>query len=324
MNKNDENRDLEMGNVETNEEIAREARGYRSITSMLKKTRVMLLACVATVIGVYPLQTFAAGSVVLWNKLGSPAEVNHSEIGSPLNYYDPSVDGGSGCCDVIGNIQFVPGKFGNAVTLGDGNYYSTARVHALTLRDLSTVLNPEHGTIAVWYNEMSHPVDWVNGGYRIFDGGYGLDSPVSFDRFDGILNANIRFGGSDNALQGDFAPILNEWTHIALVWDRSGIDGTGDTVRLYVNGAEIGAIQSSSWGTDFNGNHADIAGGQDFMANRFALDNLVIYSDAKTDFSDRFNENPTTSIPEPETYAMLLAGLGLLGFMARRRKESNV
>jgi len=30
--------------------------------------------------------------------------------------------------------------------------------------------------------------------------------------------------------------------------------------------------------------------------------------------------NVTTPIPEPETYAMLLAGLGLLGFAARRRK----
>lgn len=30
------------------------------------------------------------------------------------------------------------------------------------------------------------------------------------------------------------------------------------------------------------------------------------------------------AIPEPETYAMLLAGLGLLGFMARRRKETEV
>jgi hypothetical protein len=30
----------------------------------------------------------------------------------------------------------------------------------------------------------------------------------------------------------------------------------------------------------------------------------------------------TAAIPEPETYAMLLAGLGLLGFMARRRRQN--
>lgn len=37
----------------------------------------------------------------------------------------------------------------------------------------------------------------------------------------------------------------------------------------------------------------------------FAMDNLII-----------------NAIPEPETYAMFLAGLGLLGFMSRRRKNS--
>jgi hypothetical protein len=31
-------------------------------------------------------------------------------------------------------------------------------------------------------------------------------------------------------------------------------------------------------------------------------------------------ERVLESVPEPETYAMLLAGLGLLGFTARRRK----
>ena len=30
--------------------------------------------------------------------------------------------------------------------------------------------------------------------------------------------------------------------------------------------------------------------------------------------------SPMAAVPEPETYAMLVAGLGLLGFMARRRK----
>jgi len=32
---------------------------------------------------------------------------------------------------------------------------------------------------------------------------------------------------------------------------------------------------------------------------------------------------PPTAIPEPETYAMMLAGLGLLGFIARRRSRNQ-
>jgi hypothetical protein len=32
----------------------------------------------------------------------------------------------------------------------------------------------------------------------------------------------------------------------------------------------------------------------------------------------------THQIPEPETYAMLLAGLGLMGFVARRRKQNSI
>jgi len=31
-----------------------------------------------------------------------------------------------------------------------------------------------------------------------------------------------------------------------------------------------------------------------------------------------------TPVPEPETYAMLLAGLGLMGFVARRRKSRGL
>ena len=43
-----------------------------------------------------------------------------------------------------------------------------------------------------------------------------------------------------------------------------------------------------------------------------------------TRFDSTDDYTSMTAIPEPATYAMLLTGLGLLGFMARRRKESAV
>ena len=45
--------------------------------------------------------------------------------------------------------------------------------------------------------------------------------------------------------------------------------------------------------------------------------NLTIFA---RDLSKTAFQVPTTPVPEPETYAMLLAGLGLIGFMSRRRK----
>jgi hypothetical protein len=46
-----------------------------------------------------------------------------------------------------------------------------------------------------------------------------------------------------------------------------------------------------------------------------------LYGGGDFDYNDHmFSFTNVSAIPEPETYAMLLAGLGLLGFAARRRK----
>ena len=38
-------------------------------------------------------------------------------------------------------------------------------------------------------------------------------------------------------------------------------------------------------------------------------------------YQDLITVSPVSAVPEPETYAMMLAGLGLMGFAARRRKS---
>ena len=49
--------------------------------------------------------------------------------------------------------------------------------------------------------------------------------------------------------------------------------------------------------------------------------NLV--SDTSGAFGGAVMMSPTAPVPEPETYGMMLAGLGVLGFLARRRKAAN-
>jgi hypothetical protein len=41
----------------------------------------------------------------------------------------------------------------------------------------------------------------------------------------------------------------------------------------------------------------------------------------KLNSTGSFAGTVTATVPEPETYAMMLAGLGALGFLARRRKS---
>ena len=171
-----------------------------------------------------------------------------------------------------------------------------ARVHGLVLRGVSSVVNAEGGTIAVWYKERQRPVAFQHNLYKLFDGGFGLESPLQLannaEDTLGNLSFAVIFGGEPNVVHAPFSPPLDTWVHVAAVWDRAGIDGTSETARLYVDGVKVSAITTSTWGTTFQGNRADIAGGGDFMEDRFALDNLIIYDCAKTDLSDRFDEWP--------------------------------
>jgi hypothetical protein len=59
------------------------------------------------------------------------------------------------------------------------------------------------------------------------------------------------------------------------------------------------------------------------LAGQSLTDGILFHArwTGASDGAESFFIVSTPAIPEPETYAMMLAGLGLLGFVARRRRE---
>lgn len=118
-------------------------------------------------------------------------------------------------------------------------------------------------------------------------------------------------------------------TQIGAVYDISfDVGAFGGTSRVqFTAGSFIAPLASasstsgSSW-TTFNSSFTatgltttiDLLGmAASANGNYIGLDNVVVTLNHVA--------NP---VPEPETYAMMLAGLGLLGFVARRRKQKAV
>jgi hypothetical protein len=92
----------------------------------------------------------------------------------------------------------------------------------------------------------------------------------------------------------------------------SGTGGTaGDT--LVTSGSSLQSGEVDVWTLSSD----SLAAGDYYV---LVSGNLV--SDTSASFGGAVMLAPTAPVPEPETYGMMLAGLGVLGFLARRRKAA--
>ncbi len=121
-------------------------------------------------------------------------------------------------------------------------------------------------------------------------------------------------GFSDNSGQGVEQTISTlAGTTYRLSFDYwTGSDVIPSSIDVFVNGVQI--VNELTSGLDSlprTYNYTFIATGATTL--KFLSGDLVVAND--------IDNVSVSAIPEPETYAMLLAGLGLVGFAARRRKQ---
>lgn len=100
---------------------------------------------------------------------------------------------------------------------------------------------------------------------------------------------------------------------------RAGVASSSNGISAFLNGDE--EVTLSGNGTNHNGNvWANF--NTTFIAGPGSVTSLAFLAVGTSDgLGGSLDNVSVTAVPEPETYALLLGGLALVGFSARRRSE---
>lgn len=130
------------------------------------------------------------------------------------------------------------------------------------------------------------------------------------------------FGGHPNGLNtGNVEQIaVRRWVSevtgpIALSGVLQNIDSGSVVGSIYVNGTNIWSAISN--GTSDSKSYSLLAN----VATGTTVDFVISSNGVDFNDSTRFTTQITAAVPEPESYAFLLAGLGVIGAMVRRRRS---
>ncbi|MDO9311851.1 MAG: LamG domain-containing protein [Nitrosomonas sp.] len=242
------------------------------------------------------------------------------EEGGGTTIVDSSGTGNNGTL-INGDSARVAGKVGDALYFGGTVGPSSTRVvipDNSTL-DLSTAL-----TFSAW---VKSDVPWDDEPIFAKEGPGSGDFAYWFGVYDGGYGMLLDFDGNPdtwttaNSYRSVDTVTAGVWTFLTTTWD-------GNTISYYKNGDFLTSLPFSGGPIHNSAEDLVIGINADWIyvyptAFNGTIDEVRVYNNALSgaEVAALYNLSP---VPEPEIYSMLLAGLGLLGFMARRRKESAV
>jgi len=216
------------------------------------------------------IETLGNSNLILWNKLGSIDEVEHSVVGPNGTIV--------GSVNFNNTVKFSKGITPNTGDAGSGVNFPT------------TVVDPERGCVEMWVKFYYAPVAYSYGVYGFINVHHWTHNVMLFswhnDR--SLLQFSLQFNGTDrHAELTGFNPALDTPIHIACVWDRTGIDETSEYMRIYVNGGKVAVNDTNNdWGTNNTSGSFRVAApwDEDFSTDRYTVDDIKIWKYAKTTF----------------------------------------
>jgi len=163
---------------------------------------------------------------------------------------------------------------------------------------------------------------------------YGYFSAPSYASFTLSANTAVRFSTLATVTAGTTvgytpSPYGYEWANASVGLWASGYSGSNS--QSGSDGLGISANYTTSWSYDpATGNYSAIYSGEQKSITQTLYAGLVNFSSSAMSGSVNVQTNVSgvsniaAAVPEPETYAMLLAGLGVIGAVARRRRARSL
>jgi Ice-binding-like/PEP-CTERM motif len=245
-----------------------------------------------------------------------------------------STDTNTGPTTINGDLGLSPGTsitgfFGTAANDGPGLVLPGGTVHQTD----AVALGAQSDARAA-YNYLAGQTPIIDlsgvdlGGKTLIAGNYFFSSSAQLTgglTLDAGGNANSLFvfqiGSTLTTASGSSVNVINGAANTGVFWQVGSSATLGTNTSFAGNIIADQSITLTTGATILCGRAIALVGAVTMDTNTISNNCSTDYGSGGYSGDQNITPTPVAAVPEPETYAMLLVGLGLLGFTARPRKD---